>query len=182
MCHIEPNLYRRLSMVCLMAVLLALLAGYPPSALARAEDRQQPIEVEADSVEFDEGRNQSIYRGNVILVQGSLRLEAERVTVQHRDRQPALIIAEGQPVKFQQQTDEENSLIRGRAQRAEYAVDSEEVVLIGDALLTQGNDSFRSDRIVYDRVAARIKAGAAAQGSERVRITITPPADGGQGE
>jgi lipopolysaccharide export system protein LptA len=175
MCHVERNLRGRLSRTGLVAVLIALFAGWPFAAFPLSGDRQQPIELEADGVEFDEGRNRSIYRGNVILVQGSLRLEADRVIVQHRDRQPARIIAEGRPVRFQQQPDDQDGLIRGRALRTEYVVDSEEVVLIGDALLTQGNDSFRSDRIVYDRVGARIKAGAAAQGSERVRITITPP-------
>ena len=66
-------------------------------------------------------------------------------------------------------------MIRGTAKRTEYQVDSEELLLIGDAYLAQGEDSFRSDRIVYDRVAERIKAGAAAQGKERVKMTISAP-------
>jgi lipopolysaccharide export system protein LptA len=33
----------------------------------------------------------------------------------------------------------------------------------------------RSDRIVYDRVKSVVKAGAAAKGKERVRISIEAP-------
>ena len=41
-------------------------------------------------------------------------------------------------------------------------------------MVFQGTDTFRSDRIVYDRLNARVKAGTSAQGKERVRIHITP--------
>ena len=45
---------------------------------------------------------------------------------------------------------------------------------LDEAELRQGRDSFRSDRIVYDRVRSVVKAGAAAQGKQRVRISIQP--------
>ena len=54
---------------------------------------------------------------------------------------------------------------------------SDEVELIGKAVLTQGKDSFSSDRILYDRHKAVVKAGAAVKGGGkggRVRITINP--------
>jgi lipopolysaccharide export system protein LptA len=47
--------------------------------------------------------------------------------------------------------------------------------MIGDAVLIQGKDSMRSDRIVYDRVKSVVKAGAAAKGKQRVRISIEAP-------
>jgi len=171
--HFEPVRHDFTGPLLLLLTLAGWLFAAPAWSLS--SDREQPIEVEADGVEFDEAANRSVYRGNVILVQGSLRLQADRVTVEHRGRQPAKIIAEGGPVRFQQMPDDGEQLVKGRAKTAEYEIASEELVLIGEALLTQGNDSFSSDRIVYDRETARVKAGAAAQGSERVRITITPP-------
>ncbi|OQX44175.1 MAG: lipopolysaccharide transport periplasmic protein LptA, partial [Candidatus Sedimenticola endophacoides] len=51
--------------------------------------------------------------------------------------------------------------------------DSEILYLIGDAVLSQGKDSFKSDRITYDRVKAVVKAGASAKGKQRVRATIS---------
>ena len=59
----------------------------------------------------------------------------------------------------------------------EYDVDGDELMLIDEAELRQGRDSFRSDRIVYDRVRAVVKAGAAAKGKQRVRISIEAPGD-----
>jgi lipopolysaccharide export system protein LptA len=44
----------------------------------------------------------------------------------------------------------------------------------GDAVVIQGKDTFKSDRITYDRVKSVVKGGAAAKGKERVRIRVDP--------
>jgi lipopolysaccharide export system protein LptA len=145
----------------------------PLSALE--SDRDQPIELTADSVDIDEGKGISIYRGDVDLRQGTIRVLADVITVHLESRRPSKIVAEGRPVKFRQQS--ENGPVRGEALRVEYAIDSEDLVLIGDAVLVQNNDSMRSDRITYDRERAVVKAGAAAKGKQRVRISIENPKD-----
>jgi lipopolysaccharide export system protein LptA len=48
------------------------------------------------------------------------------------------------------------------------------MVLSGGADLLQNRDSFRSDRIVYDRQGGRLKAGAAAGGKSRVKVIVHP--------
>ena len=161
-------MFRAKPLLALMMLILASQAG-----LALESDKEQPIELAADSVDIDESKGMSIYRVNVDLRQGSMHLQADVVTVYQNKRKPTKIIAEGRPVKFQQQSDK--GLVKGRAKRAEYEVDSENLVMIGDAVLLQGNDSMRSDRIVYDRVKSVVKAGAAAKGKQRVRISIEAP-------
>ena len=145
------------------------------TATALPNDKDQPVEIEADSVDIDEGKGTSIYQGSVELTQGTIRLKADKVTVFQRGSKPSRILAEGRPVQFRQLESKEKGYITGKAQRAEYQLSSEELVLIGDAVLTQGKDSFQSDRIVYDRVRAKLKAGAAAKGKQRVKITIGNP-------
>ena len=165
----------------LAATLLGLaLLVWNPAVPALSGDARQPIELEADSVDIDEGKGVSVYQGHVSLRQGSIRLEADTVTVTFQGRRPQQVVAVGRPVRFQQQPDGDKEPVKGSARRAEYLVDSEELVLIGDAHLKQGRDSFNSDRIVYDRVQAKIKAGAAAQGKERVKITIGSQRDTGK--
>lgn len=149
-------------------------ALWPLAAAALESDRQQPVYIEADSVDIDEGSGVSVYKGNVVLTQGSIHINANLVTVTHQESGDKLI-AEGQPVTFEQQPDAGKPLVKGRAQRTEYQTDSEILLMIGDAVLIQGKDSFKSDRIIYDRSKAVVKAGAAAQGSGRVKITIDSP-------
>jgi lipopolysaccharide transport protein LptA len=54
----------------------------------------------------------------------------------------------------------------------EYDVDSDMLYLIGNAVLNQDKDTFKSDRIAYDRKKSMIKGGTSAKGKHRVRVTI----------
>jgi lipopolysaccharide export system protein LptA len=162
----------KLSLRLLTALLCAAWTGL---AAALPDDQNQPIEIEADGVELDDGRNLSVYSGNVEVRQGSMHLWADQVTVNHADsRQPNRIIAVGKPARFRQLAEQGGKEVKAKSLRMEYDANSEEMVLIDQAELTQGQDRFSSDRIIYDRSKAVVKAGASAQGKQRVKISITP--------
>jgi len=156
----------------LLYLLFTALLAFAGAAQALSSDKDQPIELAADSVDVDEGRGHSVYKGNVELRQGSMLLQADTVTIRQQGKKPNRIIAVGR-VRFQQQS--ERGPVKANANKAEYEVDSEVLELTGKASLTQAGDTMRSDRIVYDRVRHKVKAGAAADGKQRVRITIQPP-------
>lgn len=153
-------------------LLIALL--FSPQLPALPEDQDAPVEIEADSADIDQAKNRTIYQGDVKITQGSMELAADRVVIQYKGNKPHEIIATGAPARFRQLPAKDKPWIKGRGKRIVYRIHSEEVVLSGDAELTQERDSFRSDRIVYDRKAARLKAGSAAGGKERVKMVIHP--------
>lgn len=165
----NPDTRRNLRAIALLG--LSLCHGW---ALALSSDRQQAVDIAADSVDIDEAAGVSTYSGNVEINQGSIRVQAAKVVVEHKPGQRRMIKASGKPARFRQLPDNSKEYVNGQAQRIEYGLDSEELVLIGKAKLTQGKDSFSSDRIVYDRVRSVVKAGAAASGKERVKVTIQP--------
>lgn len=153
-----------------LAVLLLLSAN----AWALSTDKDQPVSIEADSVDIDEAKEIAIYRGNVILVQGSINLNAEKVVVYNFQSDDSRIVATGKQVKFSQRPDDSDQLIKGRANKAEYGINSTKLELTGKAVLVKGKNTFKNDKIIYDRVKAIVKAGTSAQGKERVKITIGP--------
>ena len=165
--QLEAGARRRCTRVALL--LLALLPFATP---ALSSDQDQPIRIEADSADIDDRHGVSIYRGNVEVRQGSSILTADKVTVQHPGKKAKKIIAIGKPVKYRQPQEGDEPDIRAEALQAEYFTDSEELVMIGDAVLFQGKDSFRSDRITYDRKSGMLKGGTSAQGKRRVQVTI----------
>ncbi len=140
---------------------------------ALSTDRDQPISLEANSVEIDEAKGVSVYQGDVVVVQGSIRITADKVSIYQKDKRTEKILAVGKPATFRQMADNGQETT-GRAAQAEYYADSDELIMTGDAVLTQGKDRAASDRIIYDRKNALIKAGAAAKGQQRVRITVDP--------
>ena len=156
------------------SLMLVLLLVTPAITLALPSDKDAPVEVEADSADIDQANHTTTYRGNVKIQQGSLQLRAGKVVITYKNRKPGKLIATGKPATFRQRPEKDKPWVTGQGQRIVYDFNSEELTLNGDAVLTQNNDSFRSDRIVYDRVKAQLKAGAAAKGSERVKVIIHP--------
>ena len=165
------NDFRRAA-VYVMLLSLLLMVPWPSAALE--SDKDQPILVEADGADINDRTGISVYTGNVIVTQGSIRINADKITITQQDDKSDHILAEGKPVRFQQQPDDKKELIKGQALRTEYYMDSEMLYMVGDAVLSQGKDSFRSDRITYNRVKAQVKAGSSAKGKQRVRISIQP--------
>ena len=165
------NLIEQPRLLAPLSLLLLLLTG---TASALQSDLQQPITVEADGMDIDEGQRTNTYRGNVVLHQGTITLKADKVTVilGSKPGESNRVVAEGKPATLQQLPDGKQEYVVGRANRLEYSVDQETLVLTGNASLRQGQDNFKSDRIVYDRAKAMIRAGASAQGNQRVRVTI----------
>jgi lipopolysaccharide export system protein LptA len=154
--------------------LLSSLLLLPHLALALSSDKDQPIQLEADSVEIDEATGVSIYQGNVIVTQGSLKLWAHKMWIYRKNGLTERIVTKGDPTHFRQLMDDSEEETRGRAKKAEFFVQKDEIHLIDEAVLEQRQDIFRSDRIIYLRSKSLVKAGASAQGKQRVHVTIEP--------
>jgi lipopolysaccharide export system protein LptA len=150
-----------------------LMASVPAAALEG--DEELPLYLEADSAQLDDVKAISVYTGNVLVRQGTLQIQADEVTIQHGDdRRPVKIIAVGDPATYRQALDGDEQGVRAEALRMEYVTEKDEITLVDQAVVFQGKDTFRNDRIVYDRGNARVKAGASVQGKERVKIRINP--------
>jgi lipopolysaccharide export system protein LptA len=157
----------------LLRILLILLLA-PAAAPALESDKDQPVYIEADSVEIDDRTGVRTYQGNVVMTQGSIHMTADKVTVTKTPKGSDHVLAVGKPVTFQQQREGEDELARGRALRAEYDLDSDIIKLYDDAELSQGKDTLRNDRITYDKSKELMWAGTSQQGKQRVRITLQP--------
>lgn len=154
-------------------------------ALAEQADRNQPVNLEADRISIDDARKVHVFEGNVRLSQGSLRIEAARITVSQDQAGFQRGTAEGQPARFQQKREGRDDLVSGEARRIDYDARLEKVEFVGSAIVRSGPDEIRGDYIGYDAreeryfAEARPDAGTGAAGSGRVRATIQPRRDAG---
>jgi lipopolysaccharide export system protein LptA len=169
--------------VSLLAVLLALFGG---QCLALSSDSEQPIEIEADFAELDDEEGTTVYVGNVIVTQGSIRMTGDRLRVnftEERDLKDAYL--EGQLATFKQTPDNALHDVEGEAVLIEYHALKSLLFLIERAKVTQGERLFQGHRINYDTDKSIITARSARAGqadkdeqpketSGRVRIIIPP--------
>ena len=96
-----------------MLALLMLLAGQ--WCLALPDDREQPIHISADEALRDEKQGVTVYSGNVQMNQGSMHIEADRVTIYHVDADADKIVARGRPAKMRQRPDLEKGPVHASA-------------------------------------------------------------------
>ncbi|MCU7905751.1 MAG: lipopolysaccharide transport periplasmic protein LptA [Candidatus Thiodiazotropha sp. (ex Epidulcina cf. delphinae)] len=155
-------------------IMLLLLSCGSPRILASGSDSDQPMQLEADSLSIDETTGVILYEGNVEISQGSLKLWADRLWIHRRQGKTEKIVCEGAPARFRRLPDDDGEEMRGEARRLELYVDRDEMLLSDEAVLEQGGNRFRSDRIIYNRTSALVRAGAGAQGKQRVQVVIEP--------
>jgi len=168
-------------------VLAVLLAAVPGGAQALSTDREQPIVIEAGAAEADNRKQVTIYRGDVVITQGTLRITGDTVWIHYDDANTITkAVSVGKPAKFRQRADGKDNYMTADAERMEYHADQDLILLLGNARYGEGEDRITAPRIVYDSRHGRVKAGANPEGSQttgtttqpddsgRVRITITP--------
>ena len=160
-----------------------LLLCLPLPAWALSSDREHPMHIESDQAELDEQKGVSIYIGNVRVTQGTLVLTGDHMTVYQDGEQLQRILLLGKPATYRQRPDGKQEDMRAEAKRMEYFADPEQVILLDEAVAWQGDNSFRSDRIVYQVTQDRVEAGEPG-GGQRVHIILQPrpKTDGQSGE
>ncbi len=88
--------------------LIALLAlgAVPTLASALPTDRDQPLQVAADSASFNEKTGIATYRGSVVIRQGTLEVRADEVVITvDKEGNVSTTVATGKPARYQQQVD-----------------------------------------------------------------------------
>jgi len=156
-----------------VALFLLLL---PTQLWALASDGDQPIEVEADSLEVRESENISIYEGSVNLVQGSLQISCNRMVIHFNDtNELQLIEMTGDPARFRQLDDDQQEML-GQAKQIDYTEAQSLLELRGTARFSHAGDIIESDLIRVDTESNGIQAGG-SESDRRVKMLIKPRQD-----
>jgi lipopolysaccharide export system protein LptA len=157
------------------AALSAALLLTSQLALSLPDDRKQAINLSSDRAVYE--KNQGIYIGNVNMSQGSLKIRADKLTIVESDRKVDKVIAEGTPAYFEQQPRAEEGVVIASAQRIEYSLQQEEILLQRNASITHQGSKISGDRVVYSgRKQMVVADGGTNEKDNRVKMTLQPQA------
>jgi lipopolysaccharide export system protein LptA len=155
------------------AVLSTLLIISASTAFSLPEDRKQAINLSSDRAVYE--NNQGIYIGNVSMSQGSLKIIADKLTIIESDRKVDKVIAEGNPAHFEQQPRADEGVVVASAQRIEYSLKLEEILLQKNASITHQGSKISGDRVVYSgRKQMVVADGGSDEKDHRVKMTLQP--------
>jgi lipopolysaccharide export system protein LptA len=163
--QLKINRYSRwlsLGLLCLSLPLMAL-----------ESDRQEPLEVSANSTDGTLGDGVTTLRGNVDIRQGTLRITADEAEVQKVDGRVNSVTFRGQPASLQQEI-EEQGLVRAIANVIEYQVASGLVTLSGDADVRHPQYQISGELLTYDLNIQHFQGSSDESGNGRIHILLDP--------
>jgi len=155
------------------------LAGVAQAADVPAAAPPAPLVIEADQVQINDKTGISVYKGNVQVTRGTVHLSCDTLTVHNADGEVRQSQCDGRPAKFRREPEGGKKEVRGHANRVEYYLEDEHVILLGEAHLEQDRDTFSGQHIIYYLKRDVVKADTAGHDGGRVRITIHPKQDEG---
>ncbi|WP_138471714.1 LptA/OstA family protein [Poseidonocella sp. HB161398] len=157
---------------------LALILALPVPALAQGTGvtlgsvpdggSNEPVEITSDQLELNQTEGTALFTGDVLVVQGEIRLAAPRILVEY------VVLPDGSlgnDVERITATGGVTMVTPTEAAESDEAVYSplnEEVVMTGDVLLTQGPNTLNGQRLVINL------ATGTGRMDGRVRTVITP--------
>ena len=168
----------------------------PNSVFALKSDRDQPAEIEADNTEIDFKSGVHTLTDNVLFVQGTLRLKADKlVAVRNKKGDLEKATAWGSLARVKLRPDNEPHDVEGWGKKMVVDNAKNTVTLIGNASLKQGDRTARGDTIVYNLSTDKLriignskaKAGSLSKVSEEkeekapVRTIVDTFSDDNQG-
>jgi lipopolysaccharide export system protein LptA len=169
------------------ALLACVALACAAAAHAEKADREKNIEFQGDSGGGNAETKTGELVGHVIITQGTMAIQADRVTFKQNADNSLSATAYGNPVRFREKRDGADDYYEGYAQRIVYDGEKRFIELFDNALLKKSGDEIRSNYITYSaatekftaegRPDAKPPAAGDAPLGARVRGTFQPKSE-----
>ena len=160
-------------------------------AVAEKADRGKPMNIEADTLRYDDQKQTSVFTGRVIVTKGTIQIRGARIEVRQdaQGNQYGQVIAEpGKLATFRQKREGLDEFIEGEGELIEYDSRADTVKFTRRAQLRRYrgatlNDEMSGNVILYDNttevftIDGGVAQGSPAGTSGRVRAMLTPRSD-----
>ncbi len=171
----------------LVAIAFAVPAGF---AVAEKADRSKPMNIEADTLRYDDLKQVSVFSGRVVMTKGSIVVRASQIEVRQDPdgfQFGTITGAADAPAFFRQKRDGVDEFIEGSAQSIEYDGKADTVRFVQKAQLRRLRGTIVADEInggviVYENTTdmftvdggSKSAAGTPSAPAGRVRAVLTP--------
>lgn len=162
----------------LLGALLACVAM--PAAHALGSDRDKPMDVTADYSKINQGKDKqpgtTYLRGNVRVVQGTMKASAAEATIHQKSNGDVLrVVMTGKQAHVEQQQDGGGTMTAD-ADQIDFNNETSVAVLTGNVKVVQaGRGEFRGEKMTYNTNTGEMESGDASGGS-RAHIILQPKA------
>ncbi len=138
-------------------------------------DSSKPIEITADTLEVKQKYNLAIFNGNVVAIQGKMRLAADKMRVHYHantnteGKQSVSRIEVMQNVRLATQQES------ATGDKGIYDVDAKLLTLKGDVVLSKGKNVVKGETLTYNVTSGQSNiVGGKGTSSGRVKGVFVP--------
>lgn len=177
-----------------LVFLLAWL-GFTGGAWAEKADRNKPMNIESDTLYFDNLKQVNVFTGAVTLTKGTIQIRGAKIETREDPEGFQFGVVTGSathPAFFRQKRDGVDEFIEGEGEVIEYDGRADTVKFIKNAVVRRLRGAVLADEItgglvVYNNLADTFSvdgsASKAVAGAPtgRVRVTLTPKPEGAAG-
>jgi lipopolysaccharide export system protein LptA len=153
---------------------MLLVVCFSAELSALESDPDQPITIDSNTATYDDVTATSTYTGNVISIQGSIKVNSDKLVVYFVDGDAEKLVFTGDKAKFKQTPNPGAEDITGEALIGEYYPKKNLLLLINEATVWQGSATYTSDLIEYDSKRSIVKAGEKSSDAKRVHVLLKP--------
>lgn len=169
------------------------MLGFAGGVWAEKADRNKPMNIEANSLRYDDLKQVSVFTGAVTLTKGTIQIRGAQLEVRQDPEGFQFGLVTGSaasPAFFRQKRDGVDEFIEGEGEVIEYDGRADTVKFIKKAQLRRFRGAVMADEItggmiVYNSlldtfsVDGSVGAAAGAAPAGRVRAILTPKPEGG---
>lgn len=166
--------YRLTASLVVNFLCLLTLASFSSLGFGLESDKQQPVHIESSQAEADYKKGTTTYTGDVLLTQGSLKIQADQLIIYRGDQGVKSVIAKGLPARFQQQPFIDKPPVYANALTITYDLINEVLLLDGDVLIELDGSTHQGARYEYNLQTQMLNASG--DGENRVVVTFDPMA------
>ncbi len=153
---------------------ILIFSCYGTGLWALESDPDQPITIDSNTATYDDVTATSTYTGNVISIQGSIKVNSDKLVVYFVEGDAEKLVFTGNKAKFKQTPNPGADDITGEALTGEYYPKKNLLILIDEATVWQGTATYTSDLIEYDSKRSIVKAGEKTSDAKRVHVLLQP--------
>jgi lipopolysaccharide export system protein LptA len=155
----------------ILAFVLFTLVFFYQAAYTSDSDKQQIINVKADTLQFNNETKIGVYQGHIILTQGTRVLTADYATsYSNPEGQIVKIIAIGHPACYRTLVFHKHPKLIATGNAIYYYPVRDWLEAVGDAKITQGENHFQGPKINYDFKKKTIGSPLSKEGHTQILL------------
>ena len=165
--------YSRVLVVCLL-----LIICHPARNEDRPDNKQLPLQIDANSIQHNDAKAVTKFIGNVVLVRGDLTLKGDSLILNQTEDGLSFGKVMGSPAVFQTRRTVEDGWVTGQASELDYDERNSTFLLKGNARLVRLENGKIKEEVSGDELSynsdSEIYKAITEPGETRTRMTVIP--------